>query len=483
MTTRLASLFLAVILAGCAVGPDYHPPKIETPTQWSSPMTGGETNSPVADPAWWKSFHDAELESLITRAAQSNLEVHAAVARLRQARTAARIVAADYGPSVNAGASYNRQLESKHQPILGSIPIPANVPFENNVYQAGFDASWELDIFGGTRRAVEAAKAETEAAEFARRNILISVYAEVARNYIEARAYQRRLSVANDNIKAQSQILDLTRSLFNHGLTGALDVRQAEALLASSRAQVPQFETGFQSAVYHLSLLLGQPPGALLDELTNAAPLPALPPKVPVGLPSDLVQRRPDVRQAERELAAATARVGIATADLYPKFSLTGDVGQLSVSASDWFESGSRYWQFGPTVQWQIFASGRIRGNIQLQDARVEQARDDYEETMLSAFTDVETALTAYAREQIRRESLARAAEANKQAVSLADDLYSKGLTDFLRVLESERALFQSQDELIDSDRAVCSDLIALYKALGGDWEPEPKAKPLASNP
>jgi NodT family efflux transporter outer membrane factor (OMF) lipoprotein len=471
--TRAIPFLLACLLAGCAVGPDYRPPKTAAPAQWVSAQAGGETNSPNAEAAWWKSFHDTELDSLILRAARSNLNIRVAVARVREARAASRVVSADYWPAIDASGSYARQLQSHNQPLLGSIPLPPNVPFENNVYQAGFDAAWELDVFGGTRRAVEAARADVAAAEFGRRDLLITVFAEVARNYVEARAFQRRLAVANANIQAQQQILDLTRDLFARGLTGELDVKEADALLATTRAQAPVFETGFRNAVYHLALLLGQPPGALLDELTTVAPIPAAPPAVPVGLPSDLVQRRPDVHQAERQLAAATARVGAAASDLYPKFYLTGAAGYQSVSASDWFSGGSRFWTVGPTVQWRIFDAGRIRATVRVQNARVDQALAAYEQSMLAAFTDVETALTAYAREQTRRQSLAQAAQANEQAVALAVDLYQHGLADFLRVLESQRSLCQSQDALTQSDQAVSADLIALYKALGGGWEPE----------
>ncbi len=318
---------------------------------------------------------------------------------------------------------------------------------------------------------MEAAKADAAAAELGRRNVLISVCSEVARQYVEARAFQRRLAVASDNIKAQTLILDLTRDLFAKGLTGQLDVRQSEALLATTQSQPPLLESGFKNAVYHMALLLGQPPGALLDEMTQEAPIPAPPPSVPVGLPSELLQRRPDVQQAERALASATARVGVAVADFYPKFSLTGDVALQSVSASDWFTGGSRFWSVGPTVQWRIFDAGRIRGNIKMQKARADESLANYEQSMLSAFTDVESALTSYAKEQLHRQSLAQAAEANEKAVALATDLYKNGLADFLRVLESQRALYQSQDELIDSERAVTSNLIALYKALGGGWE------------
>ena len=464
---RLISFLLAGLLAGCAVGPDYHPPKTAAPPQWVSPQDGGETNLPPADTAWWKSFHDAELDSLVVRAAQSNLNLRAAVARVREARAAAGVVSAGLSPTLDAAGSYARERYSAN----GFPPFPPGVPVEDNVYQAGFDAAWELDVFGGTRRASQAARAEVAAAEFGRRNLLVTISAEVARHYVAARAFQRRLAVAGASIQAQEQILALTRDRFAKGLTGNLDVQEADALLASTRAQTPLFEAGFRNAVYQLALLLGQPPGALLDELANAAPIPAAPPAVPVGLPSDLLQRRPDVQQAERQLAAATARVGAAEGELYPKFYLTGDVGLQSISAGDWFATGSRFWTAGPTVQWRIFDAGRIRAGIGVQDARADQALAAYEQTMLAAFTDVETALTAYAQEQTRRQSLERAAQASEQVVALASDLYSHGLADFLHVLESQRSLYQSQDALIESERDVSSDLIALYKALGGGWE------------
>lgn len=466
LMTRLFACLLLCLFAGCNVGPDYHPPKTAPPGHWASPQAGGETNLPPVETAWWKSFHDAELDSLIVRAAQSNLNLRAAVARVREARAAAGVVAAGFWPTLDTAGSYDRERYSAN----GFPPLPPPIPLDANVYQAGFDSAWELDVFGGTRRATQAARAEVVAAEFDRRNVLITVFAEVARHYTEARAYQRRLAVANDNIEAQERILALTRDLYAKGLTGDLDVQQADALLATTQSQAPLFESSFRAAVYQLSLLLGQTPGATLDELSKATPIPGTPPVVPVGLPSDLLQRRPDVREAERELAAATARVGVATADLYPKFSLVGDVGLQSISASEWFTAGSRFWTAGPTVQWRIFDAGRIRANIRVQNARVDQALAAYEQSMLAAFTDVETALTAYAKEQTRRQTLAHAAEANQKAVSLADDLYSHGLADFLRVLESQRSLYESQDALIESDLAVCTDLIALYKALGGGW-------------
>jgi len=462
----LPFLFFA-LLSGCNVGPDYQRPKPAVPAQWVSPQLPGETNSSAAEAGWWQSFHDAELDSLARRAAASNLNIRVATARLREVRAARRIVSASQGPTLDTSGGYARQRYSAN----GFPPIPPGIPLDADVYQAGFDAAWELDVFGGTRRAVQAARAEVAAAEYSRRDVLVTVLAEVAREYVAARAYQRRLAVVASNIYVQEQILALTQELFAKGLTGELDVQESKSLLATTQSQVPALQTGFSVAVYRLGLLLGQPPGALLEEMDAAAPIPAAPPAVPVGLPSDLLQRRPDVQQAERELAAATARIGVAVSDLYPKFSLTGTVGLQSVSAGDWFTAGSRFWTVGPTVQWRLFETGRIRAAVRVQNARVEQALAAYEESMLSAFTDVETALTAYAREQIRRQSLIQAAQAGEQSVALATDLYQHGLADFLRVLEAQRSLYQSQDALAQSDQAVSADLIALYKALGGGWE------------
>jgi NodT family efflux transporter outer membrane factor (OMF) lipoprotein len=467
LNSPLILLAITALLAGCNVGPNYRPPQTQPPSQWASTLTGGETNSPSADIQWWKSFRDPELDSLISRAAESNLNLRAAWARVRQARLQRTVAKADFWPNLDANGSYTENRYS----ATGIIPFPPGTPLEANLYQAGFDSTWELDIFGGTRRSVEAATADLAAAEFGRRNLLLSVYGEVARNYVQARAFQRRLVVLRENITAQEDILALTRDLFGKGLSTDLDVKQGEALLATTQSQEPALETGFRACAYRLAVLLAHPPGALLEELSAHAPVPAAPPAVPVGLPSDLIHRRPDIQQAERQLAAATARIGVAKADLFPKFSLTGDVGLESIYGSDWFTAGSRYWSAGPMVQWRIFDAGRIRANIHLQTARQEETLAGYEQSVLAAFEDVENALTAYAHEQLRRQSLARAVAADEQAVHLAEDLYRHGLADYLRVLESQRSLYQSQDALIDSDQAVSANLIALYKALGGGWE------------
>jgi NodT family efflux transporter outer membrane factor (OMF) lipoprotein len=471
------SLFLALVfLAGCTVGPDYHRPNATAPAQWGEPMAGGETNNSVANAvAWWKNFNDAELDSLIERAVSSNLDLRIASARVREARAAYQVTSADFWPTVNTSASYERLRESKNQPIIGAFNLPPNVPFENNVYQAGFDSTWELDVFGATRRATEAAKAEVAAAEFGRRDALVTLLAEVARNYTEARGYQRRLEIARQNIDAQKQSLAITQNRFTNGVVPDLDVQQASTLLSTTRAEIPTLEIDLQTAIHRLGVLLGQPPEALMEELSAVAPIPTAPVEVPVGLPSELLLRRPDVQKAERQLAAATAQIGVATADLFPKFSLTGAAGFQSVSAGDWFAGASKFWSVGPTVQWRIFDAGRIRANIKVQNARQEEALANYEKTVLASFEDVENALVRYAREQVRRRSLEEAVKSSQESLRVANQLYANGLVNFINVLDAERSMYQTEDELVQSERAVSTNLISLYKALGGGWEAETK--------
>ena len=471
-----STLALLTFLAdGCAnipsVGPDYHAPATQAPPRWSDPLAGGETNSAAATAAWWKNFHDAELDSLIERAAGSNLDLRIAQARIREARAHYRMTAADFWPTVDAAGSYARQRQSQNQPVINSFPPLPSSAIENNVYQAGFDASWEIDIFGGTRRATESARAQVAAAQCGEREVFITLLGEVARNYVEARAFQRRLDIARDNIRAQEQSLAITQNRFTNGLTSDLDVQQVSALLSTTRAAVPTLETALAASIHRLGVLLGQTPESLETELATGAPIPAAPALVPVGLPSELLLRRPDVALAERQLAAATANIGVAKADLFPKFYLTGLAGFEGISGDDWFKSGSRFWSVGPTVQWRIFDAGRIRANIKVQNARQEQALANYEQTALLAFEDVENALMAYAKEQIRRQQLAAAVKSTEESLRLANQLYASGLAGFINVLDAERSLYQAQDALVQSDRTISANLIALYKSLGGGWE------------
>lgn len=471
---------MALMIGCAAVGPNYQRPEVKASAQWKEPLNAGETNIPASLGAWWKNFNDPELDSLIDRALKSNLDLRMAQARVREARARYRIAAANLWPTVDAASSYARAEASHHQPVL-SIPLPSGVPFENNVYQAGFDASWELDVFGGKRRATEAAHAEVEADEYGRRATLMTLLGDVARNYLEVRGDQRRLSIARENIKAQEEGLAITRSRFAHGLVSNLDVQQALTLLANTRADVFTLESSLQAAVHRLDVLLGEEPGELLAELSRETPIPAAAPVVPVGLPSELLLRRPDVLRAERQLAAATAQIGVAKSDLFPKFYLTGIAGFESVSASDWFTSGSKFWSVGPSVQWRIFDAGRIRSNIKVQNVKQEQSLAAYEQTVLTAFEDVENQLVFYAKEQQRRGSLQEAVSASQNSLQLAKKLYGNGLTSFLNVLDAERSLYQSQDLLAHSDQAVAANLVGLYKALGGGWQFAEQTTPLVA--
>jgi outer membrane protein, multidrug efflux system len=465
----------SALLAGCTVGPNYQTPRVSVAEQWASPLAGGETNGPADLAAWWRGFNDTNLDSLMTVAIQSNLTLRVAEAHVREARAERGVVAGGLWPSVGSSASYSRNRFSANGfPPLGGFDIP----LDYNLYSAGFDAAWELDVFGGARRGVEAAGAEIGVAEAGRRGVLVTLLAEVARNYVESRGYQQRLAITRQNIGVQKEALDLTRSRYRSGLATDLDVQQAAALLAATESQVPSLETGFADAVYHLSVLLGQPPGTLMNEMSSQKPIPLTPPAVPVGLPSELLQRRPDIQRAERELAAATARIGVAKADLFPKFSLTGFASLQSISADKWFDYGSRAWSAGPTVQWELFEAGRIRANIRVQNARQEQAMETYQQTVLVALEDSEKALVAYAKEQTRRESLMRSVQADQQAVELSTQLYKSGLADFLRVLDSERSLYLAQDALVQSDQDISVDLLQLYKALGGGWETQNRPAP-----
>ena len=458
---------LVAIGVGCTVGRDYRPPQVQVPAIWSEAEQKGATTAPVEITQWWATFNDPVLTSLIDRAVRSNHDLRVAEWRIREARASRGVTAAAAWPTADVSADYSRSRASENAPNVA--PISAGKA--TDLFQIGFDAGWEIDVFGGVRRAVEAADADIAASEENRRDVLLTLLAEVARNYVEVRGFQRRLAIAGKNITSQQETLELTRIRLEAGLISELDVAQAEAILATTQSQVPTLDSALKQAVHRLGVLLGQDPGALLPELSNEAPIPGIPPEVPVGLPSDLLRRRPDVRRAERELAGATARVGVATADLFPRFSLTGAFGLQSVSIADLALWPSRVWSIGPTVRWPIFDAGRIRASIRVQDAREQQSLAQYEKAVLTSLEDVENALVAYGREQIRRRSLAQAVEANRLAADLANERYTQGLVDFLNVLESQRQLYTSEDQLVQSERGIVVNLVALYKALGGGWE------------
>jgi multidrug efflux system outer membrane protein len=459
----LGLLSCLIFLAGCMVGPNFQPPQTPVPNEWVGPVPPPPTAAEQDLAQWWTVFQDPTLRSLVERAVQSNLDLRLAAARVRQARAARGVAASGLGPTVDATGSYRRS---------GTAAVTSDL------YQTGFDAIWELDIFGGIRRNIEAATANLEAAQDARLNTLVTLTAEVALNYINLRAFQEQIVIAQRNLKAQQHSAELTKQRFEGGFVSGLDVANAEAQVASTAAQIPILEQAAQQAVYSLSLLLGLEPGALLAELTPSEAIPAAPPAVPVGVPSELLRRRPDIRQAEAQIHAATAEIGVATADLFPRFSLTGSLSTQGSNFSSLTDWSNRFWSIGPSASWTLFATGRIRSNIEVQRALQEQSLIVYRQTVLTALQDVENALIASAKEQEHYKLLTDAVAANRRAVDLATKLYTQGQTDFLNVLQAQGALYASETALTLSTRTLATNLVALYKALGGGWTPDAPAGP-----
>jgi outer membrane protein, multidrug efflux system len=474
---------LCYLLSACTVGPDYMKPKSAVPPQWAE-LQGTQPSRAMGDLVrWWTLFQDPLLDQLIEEAIESNKELRIAESRIFEARARRGVVAADGYPGVNAGASYLRTQQSSNLTFSPHEKqdednqgkggtSPTKTP-PRNLFTVGFDASWEIDIFGGVRRAVEAADADISAARENKRDVLVSLLAEVARNYIQVRSDQRRLAIALENITAQRKTVELTEARFEAGLGTELDVAQARAQLATTESRVPLLESSSRLAMHQLAILLGREPGALLEMLAEPAPIPVGPESAPVGLPSDLLKRRPDIRRAERELAASTARIGEAKADLFPKFALVGAIGYQSMDIRDITNPASRFWSYGPSVKWPVFDAGRIRAGIAVQDARQEQSLIRYEQTVLAALKDVEDALVAHAKERSSREARILAEQANDRAYQIASELYAQGLKDFLNVLISQLALYTAQDALAVSDQAVATFMVSLFKALGGGWNPD----------
>jgi NodT family efflux transporter outer membrane factor (OMF) lipoprotein len=469
----LGGAAISLMIAGCTVGPDYH-----TPT---TAMPGSFSEIASATQQWWTTFNDPELTSLIERAVDGNLNLVAATSRIRQARAQRGVTAAALYPQVNATGGYTHSRTSQNVFNFGGFSGASGgtggsgggTAFSpvSDLYQAGFDASWEIDVFGGTRRGVESADASIQAAIEDRRDVLVTLMSEVAVNYVQLRGAQRALVITEDNLKSQQDTLSLTRSKAEGGVSPYLDVAQQEAQVATTAAQIPTLNTQIRQNIHQLGLLLGRDPGALSDELTPVAPIPVGPASVPPGVPSDLLRRRPDIRRAERQLASQTALIGAATADLYPKFSITGALGDESQQLHHLFDYSSRFYSIAPGVSWAIFDAGRIRSNIKVQNELQVQALANYEQTVLQSMQEVDDALVAYNQEQVRLQSLRDAVEANQKAVDLSKELFDKGSKDFLSVLDAERNLFAAQSEMAISEQQVSANLISLYKALGGGWQ------------
>ncbi|MBV9654002.1 MAG: efflux transporter outer membrane subunit [Acetobacteraceae bacterium] len=516
---RLLLSLSGLSLAGCTVGPNFQMPSWASPATWfashaeSGPTPSVAVTEPV-DPRWWHLFRDKELSSLVERVGAGNLDVRLATIRLAESRGQRGIAASDLFPTLNGNGSYSREKISNRGAISlfgagggsgsggaggaasgggvntganglsgqsGAIPTTVTggqklQPF--NLWQYGFDASWELDLWGRVRRSVESADASVDASEEARRASLLSSIAEVASDYIQLRGAQAALQIARDNLKSAQESLTLTQQRAAGGVTNELDVANAQAQVRSTAAEIPQYADQEARLINALSLLLGQEPQALRGELERAKPIPPVPPRVPVGLPSELARRRPDIVQAEAQLHAATADIGVAVANFYPSVTLSGSLGIQALRFKDLGNWDARQYSLGPAITVPLFEGGRLRATLELRKAQQQEAAVTYQRTVLNAWHEVDNALTAYEKEQRRRDDLAQAVASNRAALGLAQDRYRAGVADFLQVLTAQRDLLAAQQALAASTTNVSNDLVALYKALGGGWETDfPRTK------
>ncbi|WP_182355935.1 efflux transporter outer membrane subunit [Komagataeibacter europaeus] len=506
---RTAVVGLSVMTAGCAVGPNFHKPTPWTPKEYGGPkriattgkdgtpaQVASQTTSDDPDTAWWTIFNDPELTKLEQRVATDNLDVRRYAYRMAQSRAELRIAGAERYPAMSATGSYARQQYStkmlqrivtdvESDPQLSNNPVfsqyapppgQARIPLFNQ-WRDSIDATWEVDLWGRVRRQYEAAAAQTQATNEARRGMLISRQAEVARDYMDLRNTQEQLRIVMENRDVAKSMLDLNQQRYAKGLASDMEVEQARVQYQNTLAQLPQLEQQLVAQVNALSLLMGEPPRALSDELLTASAIPPVPPRVPVGVPSELARRRPDIRRAEANLHAATAQVGEAVAEFYPRVTINAGFGFESLSFRDLGFWNAKAWNVGPSITLPIFQGGRLRGQLELRKAAQKEAAISYQQTVLGAWHDIDNALTAYTDEQVRHDNLTQRMEASHHALQLAQDQYRHGMVTYLNVLDSQRQYLGAQSDLTTSTATISGNLVRLYNALGGGWEttyPEP---------
>ncbi len=479
-------------LGACAVGPDYKKPHTWTPSAWQheqSRVSAPEsvTTSDRPDSAWWKIFHDRELSDLETRLAAQNIDVQVAMAQLARSRAQLMIAGAERYPGLSASGSYARSQYSTKtmQRIISRVGKGSNLlPGENLADMSGsaviplldqwrdsIDATWEVDLWGRVRRQYEASKAYMDQTGEQARSVLIARQADLARDYAELRGLQEQLRILQKSQNEAKQMLDLSSARYHAGLVSELDVQNARGQLETATAQIPQMEQGIRERLNAISLLMGAVPHSLDRELEPAGQILPVPPKVPVGVPSELAQRRPDIRSAEAGLHAATAEVGEAMADFYPKVTIDAGFGFQSLSFRDLGFWNARAWNVGPSITLPIFQGGRLRGQLELKKAAQKEAALEYRQTVLGAWKEVDDALTASADEQARRDQLAERVKTSERAWILAGEQYRHGMTTFLQVLNAERQLLSARQDFAESQTSVATNVVRLYNALGGGWE------------
>lgn len=465
LVKKVSVLAVSAVLAACAVGPDYHQPEMSSPDQFVS-ADPGQFSSTAVESDFWKSFGDERLNSLIEQALDANHDIRIATARLREARAIRGEARLDFGPTVTAsGGRTDTRVSERQAPVAG-------IPRDQDYYDAGFDAFWELDFFGRIRRNNEANSALVQAAEAGVYSTQVSVTAEVARNYFELRGSQQRLEVARRNAENQRETLRITTARLEAGRGTQLDTSRAQAQLSATLATIPDFESEVTRSILRLGVLTGQSPEALIPQLSAIQDLPTLPIVQNIGTPELLLRRRPDIRVAERELAASTAQIGIAVGDLFPRISFVGSWGFDAVDSSDLGKSSSETYAFGPSIQWAAFDLGRVRQHIKQREAATDRALAVYQQTVLQALEETDASMTAYVKAKVKQAHLQDSTTASLEAVTLARARYESGVADFLTVLDAERSALTAEDQLALSETQTATALLATYKALGGGFRP-----------
>lgn len=460
---RLAVMLAIASLGACSVGPDFSKPRAQLPDTWQA----GAAVPGVVDAQWWQQMGDAQLSALVQRAAKANLDIRTASNRLEQSRVVRQVSGSQQVPGVSAHGAYQRGRNS----AVG-LNDPSNnsgqAPFE--LWSGALDASWELDLWGHVRRSIEMADAQVELSQAQRDGVLLSISAETATDYLRLRGVQQQLAVSRQNLEIARQSRDLTQTRFENGVTTNLDTANAAAQVATIEARLPMLQAEQDRLVNALSFLLGEAPRALAGELGTPQPIPAPAPDVPLGLPSELAQRRPDIAQSEAALHRATAAIGVAKADFYPRVSLGASFGFQAQEGSDLGGWDSRQWSYGPSLYLPIFQGGRLTGTLELRERQQQEAALNYQKTVLGAWHEVDNALTAYRAEQQHHAALSEAVKQNNLALTTARERYAQGAIDFINVLGVQRALLDTQSALVDSSTQAAIDRVQLYRALGGGW-------------
>jgi outer membrane protein, multidrug efflux system len=491
-----AACAMACAIVACKVGPNFTPPQSPVPEEYAAVKNpagaaGHDANVPVPSAAaapisfWWRQFHDPALDRLEERAAAGNLDLKAAFLRIVEAREQVQSARAEGLPALNASASYTREqlglagiIKSQHIDVAAGSPATAglisSLETPVNLYQLGFDASWELDLFGKVRRSIETADARSTGAVESRNDLLVSLEAEVAQDYFQLRAGQMLRAVTAAQITAQREVFDLTQERQRHGLGGEADVESARAQLSTLQSELPAYEQSIATSRHALAVLTGSIPESMDADFDDSGDLPAPPTEIPVGIPSTLARRRPDIRESEAALHAATAQVGVSVASLFPDVSLVGTFGLRNLSPGYLFDWDSKFYTFGPTISVPIFHGGALVSNVRLSRALAAEAALNYRKSVLTALQEVEDGLTALQQDAARANSLREAITADQRALDIDLDAYRHGLVTYITVLTVQIQLIQARQQLAQASLTQNSDLVKLYKALGGGWEDMP---------